>query len=61
MATGAHRQSVVSSDTQPLKQTTRRRERLRIVQLLTREEQMALIEEARAARLAREQKLTEGR
>ncbi len=61
MATGAHRQSVVSSDTQPLKQTARRRERLRIVQLLTREEQMALIEEARAARLAREQKLTEGR
>ncbi len=62
MATGAHRQSVVSSDTQPLKQTVRRRrERLRIVQLLTREEQMALIEEARAARLAREQNLTEGR
>ena len=61
MATGAHRQSVVSFDTQPLKQTARRRERLRIVQLLTREEQIALIEEARAARLAREQKLTEGR
>ena len=61
MTSGAHRQSVVSSDTQPLKQTARRRERLRIVQLLTREEQLALIEEARAARLAREQKLTETR
>ncbi len=61
MTLGAHHRSVVSSDTQPLKQTARRRERLRIVQLLTREEQIALIEEARAARLAREQNLTEGR
>ena len=61
MATGAHSQSVVSSDTQPLKQTVRRRDRLRTIHPLTREQQLALIEEARAARLAQEQKLTEGR
>ena len=57
MASGAHRQSVISSDTQPLKLTARRRrERLRHIHPLTREQQLALIEEARAARLAQEQK-----
>ncbi len=60
MASGAHRQSVITSDTQPLNQTARRRrERLRHIHLLTREQQLALIEEARAARLAQEQKPSE--
>ena len=60
MASGAHRHSVTTSDTQPLKQTARcRRERLRYIHSLTREQQLALIEEARAARLAQEQKPSE--
>jgi len=53
MTSGAHSRSVTSSDTQPLKQTARRRrERLRHIHPLTREQQLALIEEARAARVA---------
>jgi hypothetical protein len=60
MAPGAHSQSVTPSDTQPLRQTARRRrERLRHIHPLTREQQLALIEEARAARLAQEQKTFE--
>ena len=60
MTSGAHRRSVTSSDTQPLKQTARRRrDRLRHIHPLTREQQLALIEEARAARLAQEQKPSE--
>jgi hypothetical protein len=52
MASGAQHRSVTPSSPQPPKQTARRRERLRHIHPLTREQQMALIEEARAARLA---------
>jgi hypothetical protein len=56
MSTGAH-PSLTPSDWQHLNQTARRRrERLRHIHPLTREQQVALIEEARAARLAQEQK-----
>jgi hypothetical protein len=50
MASGAQHSSVTPSGPQPLKQTARRRERLRHIHPLTREQQMALIAEARAAR-----------
>ncbi len=60
MTSGAHSGSVISSDTQPLRQSARRRrERLRHIHPLTREQQLALIEEARAARLAQDQKPSE--
>jgi hypothetical protein len=60
MTSGAHSQSVTSSDTQPLNQTARRRRgRIRHIFPLTREQQLALIEEARAARLSQEQKPSE--
>ena len=60
MTIGAHRRSVTLSDTQALKQTARRRrERLRYIHPLTREQQLALIEEARAARLAQDQNPSE--
>ena len=58
MTSGAHRQSVTLSNQPPLQQTARRRrERLRYIHPLTREQQLALIEEARTARQAQEQRL----
>ena len=47
----AHDASLTPANQQHLRQTARRRERLRHIQTLTQEQQLALIEEARAARL----------
>jgi hypothetical protein len=56
MRTGAY-PSLTPSDRQHLKQAARRRRgHLRHIHPLTREQQLALIEEARAARLAQEQR-----
>ncbi len=58
MSTGAHHSRQTSSDRQYLKQTTRR---VHLTHILppTREQQLALIEEARAARLAQERNPSE--
>jgi hypothetical protein len=48
----AHDARLTPPDQQHLKRTARRRERLRHIHPLTREQQLALIEEARAARRA---------
>ena len=56
MTTGAHHPSLTSRDRQDLKQAARRRRKhLRHIHPPTREQQLALIEEARAARAAHAQ------